>query len=46
MANKGVYKWMKEHTIDDIEELSEKDDEVGKLAKKILEELQELTSEA
>lgn len=46
MKTNSVYKWMKEHTLDDIAEMSSNDDEVGKLARKILEELEELKEEA
>lgn len=46
MSKKSVVRWMQEHTLEDVEALSEAEDEVGRIAKNILKEIQEISQEA
>ncbi len=46
MPKKNVVEWMQNHTLEDVELLSESENEVGKIAKNILKEIQEISQEA
>jgi hypothetical protein len=46
MPKKNVVEWMQNHTLEDVELLSEAEDEIGKIAKNILKEIEEISQEA
>ncbi len=46
MSKKDVLEWMKTHTLEDVELLGESENEVGRIAKNILKEIEEISQEA
>jgi Mg/Co/Ni transporter MgtE len=45
MPKKTVVNWMRNHTLEDVELLSEQETEVGRIAKDILQEIETISQE-